>query len=223
MLTACEVCRSHDDPEKTLICDQCALPTHSDVCVYGGLAFFFFFAHHRGQPVRCGEGYHIYCLTPPLAQVPPDDVLHGLPPLVILSTNSPPLLSTHRSIGTVLTASTVRTPHARTHARTVTLPAVACTDPEAAKAKMSDTKRGQALGAKKKGWGGGMANAGTQRIVVGLFFPPMVVLTSARDRAQGQVHDRGKGLLRPSARHLGRPNVAGTRPFALFFLVFTFG
>ncbi len=59
--------------------------------------------------------------------------------------------------------------HTRTHARTVALPAVACTDPEAAKAKMSDTKRGQALGAKKKGWGGGMANAGTQRFVVGFF------------------------------------------------------
>jgi hypothetical protein len=43
----------------------------------------------------------------------------------------------------------------------VVLPAVAYTDPEAVKAKMSDTKRGQALGAKKKGWGGGMANAGT--------------------------------------------------------------
>lgn len=82
----CEVCRSHDDPEKTLICDQ------------------------------CGEGYHIYCLTPPLAQVPPDDVDWYCPNCF--------------------------------------------NDPEAVKAKMSDTKRGQALGAKKKGWGGGMANAG---------------------------------------------------------------
>jgi len=33
-------------------------------------------------------------------------------------------------------------------------------DPEAIKAKMSETKRANSLGAKKKGWGGGMANVG---------------------------------------------------------------
>jgi hypothetical protein len=39
-------------------------------------------------------------------------------------------------------------------------------DPEAVKATMSETKRGQALGAKKRGWGGGMANAGTSVLTI---------------------------------------------------------
>jgi hypothetical protein len=41
-----------------------------------------------------------------------------------------------------------------------------CADPEAVKATMSETKRGQALGAKKRGWGGGMANAGTSVVLI---------------------------------------------------------